>query len=144
MRTHGFSADPDDPDDPQKEADRQTASLAGVVVALVLVIIGLFLVHRLQVKASLEDCLMSGRQNCGSQISSVDAVWIVSARRQFVTERARPRFGYWTALASRAGASPVGQQKAATWTDPHWGHDGWRRAWEPRGEEQDRSRVLTL
>jgi hypothetical protein len=67
MRTHGFSADPDDP---EKEADRETAGLAGVVVALVLVVIGLFLVHRLQVKASLEDCLMSARQNCDSQAFS--------------------------------------------------------------------------
>lgn len=66
MRAHGFPADPNDP---EKEADRQTASLAGIVVALVLVVLGLFLVHRLQLKASLEDCLMAGRQNCDGQVS---------------------------------------------------------------------------
>jgi hypothetical protein len=66
MRARGFPADPNDRD---KEANRQTASLAGIAVALVLVVIGLFLVHRLQLKASLEDCLMSGRQNCDAQLS---------------------------------------------------------------------------
>ena len=66
MRAHGFPADPNDP---EKEADRQTASLAGIAVALVLVVIGLFLVHRLYLKASLEDCLMSGRQNCDTQVA---------------------------------------------------------------------------
>jgi hypothetical protein len=45
-------------------ADRQTASLAGVVVTLVLMIVGLFLIHQLEAKAAIEDCLMSGRSNC--------------------------------------------------------------------------------
>ncbi len=54
--------------DPQNEAekaaDRQTASLAGMAVALALVVAGLFLVHQLHMKSAIEDCLMSGRLNC--------------------------------------------------------------------------------
>ncbi len=51
-------------DDDQEGADRQTASLAGMVVALFLVVVGLFLIHQLHTKALLEDCLLSGRGNC--------------------------------------------------------------------------------
>lgn len=50
--------------EPQREADRQTASLAGMAIALALVVAGLFLVHQLHIKAQIEDCLMSGRLNC--------------------------------------------------------------------------------
>jgi hypothetical protein len=53
----------DDPDD-LEDADRQTASLAGVVVTLVLLIIGLFLVQELRAKTLIEDCLLSGRRDC--------------------------------------------------------------------------------
>ena len=45
-------------------ADRQTASLAGVAITLLLLVIGLFLIHELHAKAMIEDCLMSGRINC--------------------------------------------------------------------------------
>jgi hypothetical protein len=51
-------------EDEEEAADRQTASLAGVAVTLVLLIIGLFLVHELQAKTAIEDCFMSGRSNC--------------------------------------------------------------------------------
>jgi hypothetical protein len=53
----------DESDDLEAE-NRQTASLAGVVIILVLLIVGLFLVQELRVKAAIEDCLMSGRRNC--------------------------------------------------------------------------------
>jgi hypothetical protein len=56
--------------DPQKDADRQTASLAGMAVALALVVAGLFLVHQLYLKTQVEDCLLSGRLNCASLIAS--------------------------------------------------------------------------
>lgn len=59
-------------EDDASEANRQTASLAGLAVALVLVVAGLFLVHHLRDKATIEDCLMSGRFNC-------DAVLVVRA-----------------------------------------------------------------
>jgi len=52
------------PEDDEEAADRQTASLAGVAVTLVLLIVGLFLVHELQAKTAIEDCFMSGRSNC--------------------------------------------------------------------------------
>ena len=48
-----------------QEADRQTASLGAVAVTLLLIVIGLFLVRELHAKAALEDCLLSGRTNCG-------------------------------------------------------------------------------
>jgi hypothetical protein len=64
----------DESDDLEAE-NRQTASLAGVVVTLVLLIVGLFLVQELRVKAAIEDCLMSGRRNCDMFVSK-QAPWI--------------------------------------------------------------------
>lgn len=46
------------------EADRQTASLGGLAIALFLVVIGLFLVKQLHHEAMLEDCLLSGATDC--------------------------------------------------------------------------------
>lgn len=48
----------------QRDANRQTASLAAVAVTLLLLVLGLFLVHELTAKSRLEDCLLSGRRNC--------------------------------------------------------------------------------
>ncbi|MBO0709930.1 MAG: hypothetical protein J2P47_01485 [Acetobacteraceae bacterium] len=45
-------------------ADRQTASLGGLAIAILLVVIGLFLVRELHVKSAIEDCLLSGRRDC--------------------------------------------------------------------------------
>jgi hypothetical protein len=50
--------------DADETADRQTASLAGVAITLLLLVVGLFLVHELHAKSTIEDCLMSGRTNC--------------------------------------------------------------------------------
>jgi hypothetical protein len=51
--------------DEDEEADnRQTASLAGVAITLLLLVVGLFLVHELHAKAVIEDCLMAGRTQC--------------------------------------------------------------------------------
>ena len=55
----------------QEAADRQTASLAGVAVTLLLVVVGLFLVHVLHDKAVVEDCLMSGRSNCDAVLANL-------------------------------------------------------------------------
>jgi hypothetical protein len=52
------------PDAEQTEADRVTLSLAGLALALLLVVVGLFLVQHLRDKARVEDCLLSGRLNC--------------------------------------------------------------------------------
>jgi hypothetical protein len=51
-------------DEAQEEANRQTASLAGVAITLLLLVMGVFLVHQLHAKSALEDCLLSGRRNC--------------------------------------------------------------------------------
>ncbi|MBN8925521.1 MAG: hypothetical protein BGO51_13665 [Rhodospirillales bacterium 69-11] len=48
----------------EREADRQTASLAAVAVTLVLLILGLLLVRELAAESKLEDCLLAGRRNC--------------------------------------------------------------------------------
>jgi hypothetical protein len=45
-------------------ANRQTASLAGIAITLLLLVAGLFLVRELHAKVAIEDCLMSGRANC--------------------------------------------------------------------------------
>jgi hypothetical protein len=45
-------------------ANRQTASLAGVAVTLLLLAVGLFLVRELHAKSAVEDCLMAGRIQC--------------------------------------------------------------------------------
>ena len=57
-------------DDDQEGADRQTASLAGLAVALLLVVIGLFLVRTLHAKCVVEDCLLAGRSNCDAILLS--------------------------------------------------------------------------
>jgi len=54
----------DEPPIDQAEADRQTASLGGLAIALFLVVIGLFLVQQLHRESILEDCLLSGAANC--------------------------------------------------------------------------------
>jgi hypothetical protein len=56
------------PDDDQEGADRQTASLAGLAVALLLVVISLWLVRELHWKTVVEDCLLSGRINCDAVV----------------------------------------------------------------------------
>ena len=50
--------------DNRSQANRQSSSLAAFAVILMLLAAGLFLVHELRFKASIEDCLMAGRRNC--------------------------------------------------------------------------------
>jgi hypothetical protein len=52
----------------RKAAERQTASLASIVIVLFLLAGGLFLVQHLRVVAAIEDCLMSGRRNCDALV----------------------------------------------------------------------------
>ncbi len=52
------------PEEDEEAAIRQTASLAGAAITLLLLVIGLFLVRELHAKAAIEDCLMSGRIQC--------------------------------------------------------------------------------
>ena len=49
----------------EKDDDaRFTTSLAGLAVALLLAVIGLYLLDALAAQTKLEDCLMQGRMNC--------------------------------------------------------------------------------
>jgi hypothetical protein len=57
-------------DEEIEEANRQTASLGGVAVTLVLLILGLFLIRALHSEAAIEDCLLSGRTNCDAMVSA--------------------------------------------------------------------------
>lgn len=56
--------------DEQAEDDRVTVSLAGLAFALLLVVVGLFLVQHLASKGRLEDCLLSGRLNCDAMLAT--------------------------------------------------------------------------
>ena len=53
----------------QADENRVTISLAGMAFALMLVVVGLFLVQHLASKARLEDCLLSGRMNCDAMLA---------------------------------------------------------------------------
>jgi hypothetical protein len=55
----------------QEVANRQTASLAGVAITLLLIVLGMILVRELHAKASIEDCLMAGRTNCDLVVTSL-------------------------------------------------------------------------
>jgi hypothetical protein len=49
----------------RRECDQRfTASLAGLAAALLLGIIGLYVMEGLAATSKLEDCLLQGRQNC--------------------------------------------------------------------------------
>ena len=49
-------------------ADRQSSGLLGIVIILVLLVVGLFLVHRLHRTSAIEDCLLAGHSNCDSAV----------------------------------------------------------------------------
>ena len=53
----------------QEAADRQTASLAGVAITLLLLVLGLFLVRELHAKVAIEDCLLAGHRNCDALVA---------------------------------------------------------------------------
>ncbi len=50
----------------QAAEDRLTASLAGLAMALALVVLGLFVADHLRSEARLQDCLLAGRTNCAA------------------------------------------------------------------------------
>jgi hypothetical protein len=47
-----------------EDADRQTASLAGLAVTLLVLVVCMWLTKQLAAKSVIEDCLMAGRNNC--------------------------------------------------------------------------------
>ena len=56
--------------EPDAEAERQTASLAGLAVTLALVAACLFLIHHLAASSRIEDCLMAGRFDCNRLVAA--------------------------------------------------------------------------
>ena len=50
---------------------RRSGGLVGIAITLALLTIGLFLIHRLHHVSKIEDCLLSGRSNCDSLVSTL-------------------------------------------------------------------------
>jgi hypothetical protein len=50
-------------DDPEQGGNRH-AAVAGLAIAVVLLVVGVWLAHELSAASKLQDCLMSGRTNC--------------------------------------------------------------------------------
>jgi hypothetical protein len=51
-----------EPDEP--EGDNRRGAIAGLVVAVVLLAVGIWLARDLTAASKLQDCVMSGRSNC--------------------------------------------------------------------------------
>jgi hypothetical protein len=56
-------------DDPKEKRDSQQGesrgpAIAGLAIAVVLLVTGLWLAHELSAASKMQDCLMSGRTNC--------------------------------------------------------------------------------
>jgi hypothetical protein len=64
--------EPQEERDPQREKEeddrRFTTSLAGLAVALLLILVGLYVTEELAKQSKLEDCMMQGRRDCGQRI----------------------------------------------------------------------------
>lgn len=55
------------PETSEHDADSQgsrTPAMAGLAIAVVLLVVGLWLAHQLTAASRMQDCLMSGRTNC--------------------------------------------------------------------------------
>jgi hypothetical protein len=50
--------------DPEKKPENRRPAIAGLVIAVVLLVVGLWLAHELTAASKMQDCLMSGRTNC--------------------------------------------------------------------------------
>jgi hypothetical protein len=48
----------------QEDEDRFTSSLAGLAVALFLMVTGLYVMEKLAALSKLENCMLQGRMNC--------------------------------------------------------------------------------
>ena len=51
------------PEDPESQGNR-TPAMAGLAIAVVLLVVGLWLARELTAASKMQDCLMSGRTNC--------------------------------------------------------------------------------
>jgi hypothetical protein len=52
-----------EPNDPEPDNSRRSA-LAGLAIAVVLLVVGLWLARELRSASQIQDCVMSGRSNC--------------------------------------------------------------------------------
>jgi hypothetical protein len=48
----------------RRQNDSRRPAIAGLAVAVVLLVVGLWLAHELTAASKMQDCLMSGRTNC--------------------------------------------------------------------------------
>ena len=54
-----------DKDNPERDGSGSRApAIAGLLIAVVLLVAGLWLAHQLTAASKMQDCLMSGRTNC--------------------------------------------------------------------------------
>jgi hypothetical protein len=53
-------------DKPKKKGDNRNGAMAGLAIAVVLLVVGVWLAHELTAASRLQDCLMSGRTNCNT------------------------------------------------------------------------------
>jgi hypothetical protein len=51
------------PENPESQGSR-TPAIAGLAIAVVLLVVGLWLARELTAASKMQDCLMSGRTNC--------------------------------------------------------------------------------
>ena len=52
--------------DYETEPHRQTGSLAGLAVSLLLVVVGLYVIDQLHSQAVFQDCVLSGHPDCNN------------------------------------------------------------------------------
>jgi hypothetical protein len=50
----------------RKKGDNRNGAMAGLAIAVVLLVVGVWLAHELTAASRLQDCLMSGRTNCNT------------------------------------------------------------------------------
>jgi hypothetical protein len=50
--------------DSPRPKENRTPAMAGLAIAVVLLVVGLWLAHELTAASKMQDCLMSGRTNC--------------------------------------------------------------------------------
>lgn len=50
--------------EPEQQGDNRRGAIAGLIIAVVLLAVGLWLARELTAASKLQDCVMSGRTNC--------------------------------------------------------------------------------
>jgi hypothetical protein len=54
----------DEPEQPDDGSGSRAPAVAGLAIAVVLLVVGIWLAHELSASSKMQDCLMSGRTNC--------------------------------------------------------------------------------